>query len=168
MNVAFKHLEAKLRFGELSVGQWAAVLGGVLFALVFAQYLSPIGGLGGVILGVYLGAIPASAAFFASLSEFDLWGLVAAAVRWHRRDGRYVPGAGESAHGYALLADDGLDESASSGRVRSGSWRRCGRETELRARPASCSRSRRSTAPAWWSPARARSCASCASRRRTR
>ena len=24
MNVAFKHLEAKLRFGELTVGQWAA------------------------------------------------------------------------------------------------------------------------------------------------
>ena len=23
MNVAFKHLEAKLRFGDLSIGQWA-------------------------------------------------------------------------------------------------------------------------------------------------
>ena len=42
MNVAFKHLEAKLRFGELSIGQWAGILGGVLFALVFAQYLSPV------------------------------------------------------------------------------------------------------------------------------
>src|SRR3954469_1351902 len=109
MNVAFKHLEAKLRFGDLTVGQWAAVFGGVLFALLFAEYLSPIGGMGGVIIGVYLGAIPASAAFFASLSEFDLWGLVAAAMRWYRRDGRHVPGAGESACGYALLADD-LDE----------------------------------------------------------
>ena len=45
MNIAFKHLEAKLRFGDLTVGQWAAILAGVLFALVFAQYLSPIGGL---------------------------------------------------------------------------------------------------------------------------
>ena len=53
------------------------MLGGVLFAFVFAEYLSPVGGIAGVILGVYLGAIPASAAFFASLSEFDLWGLVA-------------------------------------------------------------------------------------------
>ena len=106
MNAAFKHLEAKLRFADLSIGQWASVLGGVLFAFVFAEYLSPIGGMGGVIIGVYLGAIPASAAFFASLSEFDLWGLVGAAVRWHRRDGRHVPGAGESALGYALLADE--------------------------------------------------------------
>jgi hypothetical protein len=105
MNVAFKHLEAKLRFGDLSIGQWAAILCGVLFAVVFAQYLSPVGGLGGAILGVYLGAIPASAAFFASLSEFDLWGLIAAAVRWRRAAGRYVAGAGDKAHGYVLLAD---------------------------------------------------------------
>jgi hypothetical protein len=107
MNVAFKHLEAKLRFGELSVGQWAAILAGVLFAFVFAEYLSPVGGIGGVILAVYLGAIPASAAFFASLSEFDLWGLTAAAIRWRRRDGRHVPGAGAAARGYVVLADDG-------------------------------------------------------------
>jgi hypothetical protein len=106
VNVAFKHLEAKLRFADLSIGKWASVLGGVLFAFVFAEYLSPVGGMGGVIIGVYLGAIPASAAFFASLSEFDLWGLIASAIRWQRRDGRYAPGAGQSACGYALLADD--------------------------------------------------------------
>ena len=105
MNLAFKHLEAKLRFADLSIGQWAAVLGGVLFAFVFAEYLSPVRGLGGAIIGVYLGAIPASAAFFASLSEFDLWGLIGAAIRWKRRDGRYVPGAGAIACGYALLPD---------------------------------------------------------------
>ena len=47
MNVAFKHLEAKLRFGELTISQWAAVVAGVLFGLVFAQYLSPVGGVWG-------------------------------------------------------------------------------------------------------------------------
>jgi hypothetical protein len=103
MNTAFKHLEAKLRFGELSVGQWAGVVAGVLFGLLFAQYLSPVGGLWGAVIGVYLGAIPASAAFFASLSEFDLWGLVAAAVRWRREPGRYLPGAGTTARGYVLI-----------------------------------------------------------------
>jgi hypothetical protein len=105
VNLAFKHLEAKLRFADLSIGQWAAVLGGVLFAFVFAEYLSPVRGLGGAIIGVYLGAIPASAAFFASLSEFDLWGLIGAAIRWRRRDGRYVPGSGDTARGYVLLTD---------------------------------------------------------------
>ena len=107
MNIAFKHLEAKLRFGDLTVGQWAAILAGVLFAAVFAQYLSPIGGLGGVIVGVYLGAIPASAAFFAGLSEFDLWGLIREAVRWRGAAGRYVAGAGETAHGYVVLIEAG-------------------------------------------------------------
>jgi hypothetical protein len=107
VNVAFKHLEAKLRFGELSVGQWAAVLAGVLSALVFAEYLSPLDGLAGVIVAVYLGAIPVSAAFFASLSEFDLWGLIAAAIRWRRREGRHVPGAGSAASGYVVLGDGG-------------------------------------------------------------
>jgi hypothetical protein len=105
VNVAFKHLEAKLRFGELTIGQWAGILGGLLFALVFAQYLSPFGGTVGLVLGVYLGAIPAAAAFFASLSEFELWGLLAAALRWRRRPGRYVPGAGLDAIGYVTLSE---------------------------------------------------------------
>ncbi len=64
---------------------------------MFAQYLSPVGGLWGVVLGVYLGAIPASAAFFASLSEFDLGGLIAAALRCRRQPARYLPGGGSSA-----------------------------------------------------------------------
>jgi hypothetical protein len=116
MNLAFKHLEAKLRFGELSIGQWAAVLAGTLFALLFAQYLSPVRGLGGLIVGVYLGAIPVTAAFYASLSEFDLWGLIAAAARWRRCEGRHVPGAGHTARGYLLLGDapDGSRETGGS------------------------------------------------------
>ena len=106
MNVAFKHLEAKLRFGELSIGQWAAVLAGVMFAFLFAEYVSPVRGVGGAIIGVYLGAIPASAAFFASLSEFDLWGLIASAMRWRRTAGRHVPGGGLTASGYLLISEE--------------------------------------------------------------
>src|SRR3954466_119738 len=105
MNVAFKHLEAKLRFGELTIGQWAAVVAGLLFGLVFAQYLSPVGGVWGMVLGIYLGAVPASAAFFASLSEFDLGGLLVAALRGRRQPARYLPGGGRSAEGYRLVAD---------------------------------------------------------------
>src|SRR3954451_1402701 len=111
MNAAFKHLEAKLRFGDLTVGQWAAVVGGLLFGLAFAQYLSPVGGLWGAVLGVYLGAIPASAAFFASLSEFDLAGVIAAALRRRRRPGRYLPGGGSTARGYTLHDHAGSDTS---------------------------------------------------------
>ena len=51
MNVAFKHLEAKLRFGDLSIGQWAGVVGGILLGIGFALYLSPFGSLADVIVG---------------------------------------------------------------------------------------------------------------------
>lgn len=103
MNSAFKHLEAKLRFGDLTVGQWAGVIGGLLLGLAFAQFLSPVGGVWGGILGVYLGAIPASAALFASLSEFDLAGMIAAAIRRRRRPAHYLPGGGAVARGYVLI-----------------------------------------------------------------
>lgn len=103
MNSAFKHLEAKLRFGDLTVGQWAGVIGGLLLGLAFAQFLSPVGGVWGAILGVYLGAIPASAALFASLSEFDLAGMIAAAIRRRRCPARYLPGGGVVAQGYVLI-----------------------------------------------------------------
>src|SRR4051794_32292456 len=114
MNAAFKHLEAKLRFGELTVGQWAAVVGGLLFGLGVARYLSPLGGVWGVVLGMYAGAVPASAAFFASLSEFDLGGLLVAALRRRRQPARYLPGSGRSARGYLLIPD--RDEPVPAGR----------------------------------------------------
>src|SRR4051812_41457893 len=116
MNVAFKHLEAKLRFGELTIGQWTAVVVGLLFGLVFAQYLSPVGGVWGMVLGIYLGAVPASAAFFASLSEFDLGGLLLAALRGRRQPARYLPGGGLSAQGYRLLVDHEPGAGALAGR----------------------------------------------------
>jgi hypothetical protein len=113
VNVAFKHLEAKLRFGDLSIGQWAGVVGGILVGIGFTLYLSPFGSVADVIVGVYIGAVPASAAFFASLSEFDLFGVVGAWVRWCRGGGRYLPGSGSAAIGYAVLTDDDPpDESA--------------------------------------------------------
>jgi len=116
VNVAFKHLEAKLRFGELTISQWAAVVAGVLFGLGFAQYLSPVGGVWGMVIGIYLGAIPASAAFFASLSEFDLIGLLVAAVRRRRQPARYLPGAGCAAQGYQLAPDGARTTGAVTGR----------------------------------------------------
>lgn len=82
------------------------MIGGVLFALLWSQYISPVGGLAGAVVCVYLGAIPASAAFFASLSEFDLWGLAVVALRWRRHDARFVPGPGGSATGYVVIASE--------------------------------------------------------------
>src|SRR4051795_4671799 len=107
MNAAPAHLEAKLRFWEFTVGQIAAAFLGVLSGFAWASYASPFGGLGGAISGAYIAGVRVAAAFVASQTEFDLWGLLAATARWRRRDGRYLPGAGGRVRGYVLPAEAG-------------------------------------------------------------
>src|SRR5450755_5061613 len=100
MNPAPAHLEAKLRFGwDFTVGQIA----GILIGFAWANWLSPIHGIGAAVTGVYVGGLPVAAGFVASQTEFDLGAVVLSAVRWHRTGGRFLPGAGACA-GYAVLA----------------------------------------------------------------
>jgi hypothetical protein len=106
VNPAPAHLEAKLRFGwDFTVGQIAAMIGGILVGFAWANWLSPIHGIGGAVTGVYVGGLPVAAGFVASQTEFDLWALVISAVRWRRAGGRFLPGSG-SLTGYVVLADD--------------------------------------------------------------
>jgi hypothetical protein len=99
-------LEAKLRFGwDFTVGQIAAMIGGILVGLAWANWLSPIHGIGAAVTGVYVGGLPVAAGFVASQTEFDLWTVVCSALRWRRAEGRFVPGGG-SITGYVVLADD--------------------------------------------------------------
>ena len=95
MNPAPAHLEAKLRFGwDFTVGQIAAMVGGILIGFAWANWLSPIHGIGAAVTGVYVGGLPVAAGFIASQTEFDLGAVVLSAVRWRRADGRFVAGAG--------------------------------------------------------------------------
>lgn len=106
MNPAPAHLEAKLRFGwDFTVGQIAAMIAGILIAFVWANWISPIRGIGAAVTGVYVGGLPVAAGFIASQTEFDLWAVVCSAVHWRRVGGRFVPGAGEVA-GYLVLVED--------------------------------------------------------------
>jgi hypothetical protein len=113
MNAAPAHLEAKLRFWEFTVGQIAAAFVGVLCGFAWASYVSPFGGLGGAISGAYIAGVPVAAAFVASQTEFDLWGLLAAIARWRRLDGRYLPGSGVRVRGYVVSATAGADRRGS-------------------------------------------------------
>lgn len=106
MNIAYKHLDTKLRIGELTIGQWIAVALGVGIAGGWALYVHPpIGATLTAVTAVYLGALPAGAALMASSSEFNLMLLLASAVRWRRRKRRYVPGPGDQLRGYELRID---------------------------------------------------------------
>jgi hypothetical protein len=101
------HLESKLRFWDLSVGQIAAAFAGIMLGVAWAKFLSPLPGMWGAMSGAYIAALPVIPVFVASQTELDLGGLVVGAVRWRRLDGRYLPGAGETAHGYLLIDERG-------------------------------------------------------------
>ena len=102
MNAAYRHLEAKTRIAELTLGQWAGILAGVLVAVVFALVLKPFSGYVNLALGIYIGGLPAAAVFLASISEVDFWLIGRSALRFHRADGRYLPGGGREARGYTI------------------------------------------------------------------
>ena len=105
MNPAPAHLEAKLRFGwDFTVGQIAAMVGGILVAFAWANWLSPIHGIGAAVTGVYIGGLPVAAGFVASQTEFDLGAVVLSAARWRRAEGRFVAGAGSCA-GYVVVSE---------------------------------------------------------------
>lgn len=118
MNPAPAHLEAKLRFGwDFTVGQIAAMVGGILFGFAWADWLSPIHGIGAAVSAVYVGGLPVAAGFVASQTEFDVWAVVTAAFRWRRAQGRFLPGAGSLA-GYVVLAgEEGRDSAEDEGRL---------------------------------------------------
>src|SRR4051794_41657713 len=105
MNVAYKHLDAKLRVAQLTVGQWLGAFAGVAVAVVWGCYVSPFGLYVTLVSSIYLGALPAGGTFLASVTEFDVWLLARSGVRWRRREGRFVPGSGSSARGYVLRED---------------------------------------------------------------
>ena len=105
MNPAPAHLEAKLRFGwDFTVGQIAAMVGGILIGFAWANWLSPINGIGAAVTAVYVGGLPVAAGFIASQTEFDLGAVVVSAVRWRRTVGRFVAGAGICA-GYVVVGE---------------------------------------------------------------
>ncbi len=110
MRAAPAHLESKLRFWDLSVGQIAAAFAGIMLGVAWATFLSPLDGMWGAMSGAYIAALPVVPVFVASQTELDLGGLLVGAIRWRRLEGRYLPGAGETAQGYLLL-----DEHADSG-----------------------------------------------------
>lgn len=104
MNLAYKHLEAKLRVAELSLGQWAGVALGGLSAIAWGLYVSPFGSTLTLISAVYIGGLPAGGFVLAGVSELDVWLLVRSAVAHRRSPGRYRPGPGTGT-GYRVLPD---------------------------------------------------------------
>jgi hypothetical protein len=112
MNLAYKHLDAKLRIAELSVGQWIGIVIGLGVGIVWGVYLSPFGATPTLVSAIYLGALPAGSALVGNVTSVSPWLIVRSAVDWRRRDGRFLPGAGAEAHGYVVVPDPSARRSA--------------------------------------------------------
>jgi hypothetical protein len=102
MNIAYKHLDAKLRIAELTLGQWAGLVFAVLMMIVYSTYLHPFGATFTLITTFYIGAVPVGAVILAGMSEINLWLLTRSALRWRHYDARYLPGPGDDTRGYQL------------------------------------------------------------------
>jgi hypothetical protein len=102
LRAAPAHLESKLRFWDFSVGQIAAAFAGIMLGVVWAKFVSPLDGMWAAMSGAYIAALPVIPVFVASQTEFDLCGLISGMARWRRLEGRYLPGAGDTATGYLL------------------------------------------------------------------
>ena len=123
MRTAPAHLESKLRFWDLSIGQIATAFAGIMLGLAWAKFLSPFGGMWAAMSGAYIAALPVVPVFVASQTELDLGGLLLGALRWRRLEGRYLPGAGETAQGY-LLFDEHTDTALGDDAEILGPWLR--------------------------------------------
>ena len=115
MRAAPAHLESRLRFWDFTVGQIAAAFVGIMLGVVWAKFVSPLHGMWAAMSGAYIAALPVIPVFVASQTEFDLWGLVIGVARWRRLEGRYLPGAGETASGYVLVGEHDQRDLTESG-----------------------------------------------------
>jgi hypothetical protein len=104
-NVAYKHLEQRLKIGEFTLRQWAGFFFGALAAVAWGLYLSPFGATVSLVTAVYIGGIPIAAAYLAGATDFDLWLHLKSLGAYRRAVGRYVPGPGHTAKGYGLTGE---------------------------------------------------------------
>ena len=129
-NETYKHLEDPLRLSGLTVGQYAALCGTTLVAIVFGLYLSPLPP--GVTMGVslFLAGLPIALSYAVSGFDVAMTDTITALYRWAREDKHFLPGAGEPTAGYVVAQSDGEqrppvrspEDVASARRQLEGAW----------------------------------------------
>jgi hypothetical protein len=103
----YKHLEARVRLGAFSLGQWAQMTAAAAAAAVFGVYVSPFPTRVTIFVAIVVAGLPVACSYGAMGLEFSVAQYAAAAWRYWRRPRRYLPGPGGSALGYAVVAGDG-------------------------------------------------------------
>jgi hypothetical protein len=100
----YKHLEARLRLGAFSLGQWTQITAAGVAAAVFGGYVSPFPTQVTIFVSIIGAGLPIAVSYGAMGLEFSVAQFAAAAWRYWRQPRRYLPGAGPSP-GYVVLAE---------------------------------------------------------------
>jgi hypothetical protein len=108
-NETYKHLEDPLRLSGLTIGQYTALCGTTLVAIVFGLYLSPFSP--GVTIGVslFLAGLPVSLSYAVSGADIAISDTLIFLYRWVRGDKHFLPGAGDTPVGY-VVAQSGTEQ----------------------------------------------------------
>jgi hypothetical protein len=100
----YKHLEARLRVGAFSVGQWVQITVAGAAAAVFGVYLSPFSTPVTIFVSIVAAGLPVALSYGAMGLEFSVGQFASAAWRYWRHPRRYLPGPGTAASGYVVRA----------------------------------------------------------------
>ncbi|HEX8745169.1 MAG TPA: hypothetical protein VF712_18735 [Thermoleophilaceae bacterium] len=98
----YKHLEARLRLGSFSLGQWTQIVAASAVAAVFGVYASPFPTGLTIFVSIVGAGLPIALSYGAMGLEFSVGQFAAAAWRYWRDPRCFLPGPGESASGYAV------------------------------------------------------------------
>ena len=101
----YKHLEARLRLGAFSLGQWAQITAAGVAAALFGGYLSPFPTQVTIFVSIVGAGLPVAVSYGAMGLEFSVAQFAHAAWRYWRQARRFLAGAGHPTCGYVVLAD---------------------------------------------------------------
>ncbi len=100
----YKHLEASLRLGAFTLGQWAQITTAGIAAAVFGGYLSPLPTQATIFVAIVAAGLPVAVTYGAMGLEFSVALFARAAWRYWRSPRRYLPGPGGETSGYLVTA----------------------------------------------------------------
>lgn len=106
----YKHLEARLRLGAFSLGQWAQITAAGAAAAVFGGYLSPFSTQVTIFVSIVGAGLPVAISYGAMGLEFSVSEFARAAWRYWHQPRRFLAGAGQPTVGYVVLADPKQDD----------------------------------------------------------
>ena len=98
----YKHLEARLRLGAFSLGQWAQITAAAIAATLFGGYLSPFPTQVTIFVAIVGAGLPVAVSYGAMGLQFSVAQFTRAAWRYWRVPRRYLAGPGQPTAGYIV------------------------------------------------------------------